>query len=76
MPHEEGYTHSESSGGKMKDSKKNDRAMSPKDLGVTYCEAITGSPESAGLGSSGPNQVPKGVPKMHGNRKGTGSSKI
>jgi len=60
----------------MKDSHPNDKKTSPKELGVRYCEAITETPEQAGLGSSGPNQVPKGVPEMKGNRKGTGSSKI
>ena len=63
-------------GQKAKDSMPNDRAMSPDQLGVRYCEAIGGSPEADGLGSTGPNQVPKGVPAMTGYRKGTGSSKI
>lgn len=76
MPHESGYSHDSSMGSKVKDSMKNDPAMSPKELGVRYCDSGWESPESAGLGTSGPNQVPTGVPKMYGNRKGTGSSKI
>lgn len=63
-------------GSKVKDSMPNDKSMSPKELGVRYCEAGWQSPEEAGLGTSGPNQVPKGPPKMYGSRKGTGSSKI
>jgi len=70
------YNSHGTSSSKTKDSMPNDRSMSPKDLGVRYCESGFGTPEEAGLGTSGPNQVPKGVPKMHGNRKGTGSSKI
>jgi hypothetical protein len=78
----DGYNHggSAAGGGKMGShvSSKNphDRATSKDDLGVTFCDPVTGSPEKDGLGSSGPNQVPKGVPPMYGNRKSTGSSKI
>ena len=56
--------------------KPNDTKCSAKDLGVTHRTKITETPEQLGLASSGPNQVPKGVPEMKGNRKGTGSSKI
>jgi hypothetical protein len=60
----------------MKDSKPNDKSMSTSDLGVTFRDKITETPEQLGLSNSGPNQTPDGPMKMSGNRKGTGSSKI